>query len=241
MKLLAWNIQQGGAKRARAIAEVIQRFDADILVLSELRHSSSELLLRLRDLGWRHQLTGLELDRVAAVGILSRHVLVPLAETSVARVFPGRWIEAWVPSLGLVVAGVYGPLQTDPYDDFWHAVREVVPSRCEGAYLLAGDLNTGQSMLDAPKRRFFCSDHFVALGDLGLVDLWRSRYPERREYSYHHRKGNGVDGNGFRIDHILGSKTLALRPYSCEYDLAVRSSRVSDHAPVAIEFIASAL
>ena len=37
LRLLAWNIRQGGGARLAAIAEALARHDADILVLSEYR------------------------------------------------------------------------------------------------------------------------------------------------------------------------------------------------------------
>ena len=46
LRLLAWNIRQGGGSRLPAIAEALVRHDADILVLSEYRGGESALRLR---------------------------------------------------------------------------------------------------------------------------------------------------------------------------------------------------
>jgi len=37
MRLLAWNIRQGGGSRLPRIAEALKRHDADIVILSEYR------------------------------------------------------------------------------------------------------------------------------------------------------------------------------------------------------------
>src|SRR5438132_3381033 len=56
MRLLAWNIRQGGGSRLPRIADALRRQDADILVLSEYRGGPSAPRLRadLQALGYRH-------------------------------------------------------------------------------------------------------------------------------------------------------------------------------------------
>ena len=238
MKLLAWNIQQGGARRASAIVDVVVRHAPDVLVLTELRPSSAALLRELAARGWTHQVSGIG-DAPVCAGILAREPIIVSEPSGPELVLPGRWIEALVPSLGITVAAVYGPLQKEAYDTFWRAVLGVVSARVQGDFVLAGDLNTGESLLDAPHPRFFCSDHFVALRSAGLVDVWRQRNPEAREYSYHHRMSGGVAGAGFRLDHILASPGLAARTTGAGYDRSALEAKVSDHAPAYCEFAPS--
>jgi len=45
MRLLAWNIRQGGGSRLPRIADALKRHDADIVVLSEYRGGPSALRL----------------------------------------------------------------------------------------------------------------------------------------------------------------------------------------------------
>src|SRR5271156_6409755 len=56
MRLLAWNIRQGGGTRLPAIAQALARHEADILVLSEYRGGDSALRLceALERLGYPH-------------------------------------------------------------------------------------------------------------------------------------------------------------------------------------------
>ena len=57
LRLLAWNIRQGGGTRLAAIAAALARHEADILVISEYRGGDSASRLReaLTGLGYRHQ------------------------------------------------------------------------------------------------------------------------------------------------------------------------------------------
>src|SRR5215472_12733975 len=59
MRLLAWNIRQGGGSRLPRIAEALKRHDADIVVLSEYRGgpSAHRLCAALHVLGYRHATT----------------------------------------------------------------------------------------------------------------------------------------------------------------------------------------
>jgi hypothetical protein len=53
MRLLAWNIRQGGGSRLLRIADALKRHDADIVVLSEYRGgpSAPRLVAALHALG----------------------------------------------------------------------------------------------------------------------------------------------------------------------------------------------
>src|ERR1700757_1189472 len=59
MRLLAWNIRQGGGSRLPRIVDALKRHDADIVVLSEYRGglSAPRLCAALHALGYRHATT----------------------------------------------------------------------------------------------------------------------------------------------------------------------------------------
>src|SRR6516165_1101520 len=56
MRLLAWNIRQGGGSRLPRIADALKHHDADIVVLSEYRGgpSAPRLCAALHALGYRY-------------------------------------------------------------------------------------------------------------------------------------------------------------------------------------------
>src|SRR5215813_5709795 len=59
IRLLAWNIRQGGGSRLPRIADALKRHDADIVVLSEYRGgpSAPRLCAALHALGYSHAMT----------------------------------------------------------------------------------------------------------------------------------------------------------------------------------------
>lgn len=83
-----------------------------------------------------------------------------------------------------------------------------------------------------------CSDKeraaLVALNDLGLTDSFRIFEQADKSFSWWDYRMLGFRRNrGLRIDHILLSKTLALRCTACAIDRAPRKwEQPSDHAPV---------
>ena len=75
MRLLAWNIRQGGGSRLPRIAEALKRHDAEIVVLSEYRGgpSAPRLSEALHSLGYRHATTVLPPPGRNGVLIAARH------------------------------------------------------------------------------------------------------------------------------------------------------------------------
>ncbi len=114
--------------------------------------------------------------------------------------------------------------------------------------VVAGDYNIAPHDDDVydPKAwagEVLCSEaeraKFEALLDLGLVDCFRSLYPQQRDsFSWWHYRVNAFKRNmGLRIDHVLASDALKSRLHECCIDLAPRGlERPSDHAPVMAEF-----
>jgi len=237
MRLLAWNVQSGGAKRATAIVDFVRALEPDVLVLTEVRGASSSLLLRLADEGWRHQAVGENAAGRGAAAVLSRSPIerrTTLAEADGA--FPGRWVEAEVPDAGLSVVGIYGPLREERFDDFWRSALAGLAERRDRPVVAAGDMNTGESLRDAPDRNFFCSAHFAAAKQLGYVDAWRETHGgAAREYSWYSRGTGGVQLNGFRLDHALLSPALAPRLRDARYVHEARERKLSDHSPLLVE------
>jgi exonuclease III len=149
-------------------------------------------------------------------------------------------VEATIPDAGMTVAAFYGPLENDSYDEWWHSVRAAVALCIGRSFLLAGDFNTGLSVVDAPRDPFYCSDHFVALQRLGMTDAWRSKNADVREYSWYSRRA-GKDLNGFRLDHALTSPSLSTRLMNARYSHAERVPGTSDHSILLLELEGVAL
>jgi len=79
--------------------------------------------------------------------------------------------------------------------------------------------------------------HFRRLRDAGLVDLFRARHPDAREFSWwDYRAGAFHRGHGLRIDLLLASEPVARRLRGAAIDREWRKKQdgltPSDHAPV---------
>jgi exodeoxyribonuclease-3 len=238
VKILTWNIRHGGGTRVGAIASAIVSHAPDIAVLTEFRAAAGAELHRLLAAGgYRHLLAPALAPRQNGVAIASRWPLVASPRPMPAAVPQHRWLEADVPRLRVSIAAFYGPLEDVPYADWWTSVRAVMADRVRTPFVLAGDFNTGMSIVDAPRDPFYCADHFEALQTLGMTDVWRRTNPDAREYSWYSRRG-GRDLNGFRLDHILVSPPVAARLRASQYSHGERQASVSDHSILVADFSA---
>ena len=81
---------------------------------------------------------------------------------------------------------------------------------------------------------------FQALSELGLVDLFRARHPDRRLFSWwDYRAGDFHQNRGLRIDLLLATPPVADRSGEVRIDRDYRKKKegmiASDHAPVIAE------
>jgi exodeoxyribonuclease-3 len=65
--------------------------------------------------------------------------------------------------------------------------------------------------------------------DCGLIDAFRALHPEKIEYSW-----VGRTGDGYRYDHIHCTTDLAVTLVSCDYHHQTRIDRLSDHSALSV-------
>lgn len=230
MKLLSWNIQQGGGKRLDRIEDAIRRHDPDVIVLGEYMPNASRPLIDRLASTWPHRVLTEPPPRRGGLAVVSRIELQPMPVPTGPGEFPYRYLPVRLVPLGINVIGVYGPLHQEPYDAYWEGVLGDLAKLAATPSLVVGDFNTGASLIDAPDRAFFCSAHFSRLPTVGYRDLWRERSgPDHQEFTWYGRV------NGFRLDHAFGTQNLAERVRDCRYDHAVREEQISDHSALVVE------
>ena len=229
MRLLAWNIRQGGGSRLAGIMAAIARHDADVLVLSEYRGGDSAERLRaaLKASGYRHVTKLLPPPQRTGVLIAARRRFVERGPVCERVEEPWRLVDV---DLGVLrLTGVYMPnLQKKvPY---WQTLVDACTTRAVADALAIGDFNTCRAYVDEPGALDATAHFMDSMDAIGFRDLWRHRYPDGREFSwYSHR------GNGFRIDHAFLSPSLAARAGSVRYSHEERLAGLSDHSVLLLD------
>jgi exodeoxyribonuclease III len=224
VRLLAWNIRQGGGTRLSGIMAAIARHDADVLILSEYRggESAERLCAALKACGYRHLSRLLPPPQRTGVVVAARRRFVECGPLCRQVEEPWRLLDVDLGALRLT--GVYMPnLRAKlPY---WQSLLAALAQRAGSDALAIGDFNTCRAYVDEPGAIDVAAHFMDHVAAAGFSDLWRHRYPDGREFSwYSHR------GNGFRIDHAFLSPSLAARAGAVRYSHEERLSGLSDHS-----------
>jgi exonuclease III len=228
MRLLAWNIRQGGGSRLARIADAVSRHEADVLVLSEYRggEAAVRLLAALETLGYRYATLLAPPPGRSGVLIAARCAFRDHGEIDSRLPEPYRMVGAEFPAFRLV--GIYMPnlLMKVPY---WETLIATLVET-GGHALVVGDFNTCRPYLDEAGAIDRTAHYMDRMAEIGFCDLWRRRNPEVREYSWYSTRGNG-----FRIDHAFLTDALAACTGTIRYSHEERLAGISDHSPLILE------
>jgi exonuclease III len=228
MRLLAWNIRQGGGSRLPQIADALSRHEADVLVLSEYRggEAAVRLLAALATLGYRCATPLAPPPGRSGVLIAARCAFRDHGEVDGGLPEPYRMVGAEFPAFRLV--GIYMPnlLAKMPY---WETLIATL-GETGGRALAVGDFNTCRPYLDETGAIDRTAHYMDKMAEIGFCDLWRRRNPELREYSWFSTRGNG-----FRIDHAFLSDALVAHTGAIRYSQAERLAGISDHSPLILD------
>jgi exodeoxyribonuclease III len=229
MRILAWNIRQGGGSRLVGIAAALQVQNADVLVLSEYRGGEAGLRLRamLAGIGFPWASRSEPPPGRNGVLIAARQAFRDRGVVDATLPEPWKIVDAVFP--GFRLTGVYMP-NLRAKEPYWDRLIATLPDRARASALVIGDFNTCRPFVDEPGAFDVTAHYLDKIEAIGFSDLWRKRFPEGREYSwYSHRH------NGFRIDHAFFSRRLAKRTGEIRYSHTEREARLSDHSPLVLE------
>jgi len=250
MRIATWNIN-GLRARLDFIRIWLEARKPDVVGLQELKITDEEFPTEFFEaLGYRSITHGQKAWN--GVAVLSRRPaeLIRCGLPDQAD-FGARLLEARVDDIHFTT--VYCPNGKDvTHDDYprkltWFdaLARHWAGTPHAAATVLCGDFNVVPAAIDswlgADETHIFHTpaerDRLRALLDLGLVDLYRARHPERQAFSWwDYRNGAFHRGHGLRIDLLLGSAAVAERVERVEIDRDFRKKHEgltpSDHAPV---------
>ncbi|MBV9249320.1 MAG: endonuclease/exonuclease/phosphatase family protein, partial [Acetobacteraceae bacterium] len=199
---MAWNIRAGGGARLEGIAAAVVRHEANILVLTEYRngHAGARLRTTLASLGYGWMSSVEPPAGCNGVLIASRQRFREIGP--LCTEVPEPWRMIGVACEGMRLHGIYMPNMRAKVP-YWEALVSAA-RRTRGCALALGDFNTCRAHLDEAGAIDSTAYFLDRIEAAGFRDVWRHRFPERREFSWYSTRGNG-----FRIDHAFFSRGLA--------------------------------
>ena len=199
-------------------------------MLTEFRENKNSEFFRtkLAELGYLNTAVASVKKGLNTVLIASKHPFV--SETFYKELNEESHRLVLVHFKDLSIAGVYFAQKSEKEILFNFLNNNI--SELLGQYgLVIGDFNTGKHFIDEKEKTFHCAKHFEELELNGLVDTWRSRNGDTKEYTWFSNIGNG-----FRIDHAFATPKLNDNVDSVYYSHRERQNGVSDHSAMIIKF-----
>ncbi len=255
MRVVTWNVNSLKQRMPRFLPWIDER-KPDVVCLQETKLADDALAELLGD-----ELSGRGYE-IAAHGEASWNGVAIVSRVGLEDVergldgapgFPHPEARAIAATCGGVrVWSLYVPNGRQPGSDHYEyklewlrALHDVVAAGPDDA-IVAGDMNiaptdddvfdpeayAGQTHVTPPER-----EALARLGELGLRDVVRERWPSERVFSYwDYRAGMFHQDLGMRIDLVLASGSVADRVKAAWIDRQARKgSGPSDHAPVIVD------
>lgn len=225
MKILAWNIRQGGGRRIQQIIKSILAYQADVIIISEFHNTAPGDLMRskLLEAGYLFQKTSIE-ERKNTVLIASKIEGEFLTYYDQIELFPQSIISLEFESFKIY--GVYLP-HKKKHKLFEFLLEEI---DIEKPCIIMGDFNSGINFLDQKGSSFWYADNFPKLLKKSYVDAYRVIHDARLEFSWFSHQGNG-----FRYDHCWLHSSLVNDIEDCYFSHAEREAKESDHSLMVLE------
>jgi exodeoxyribonuclease III len=230
MKIVTLNIRHGGGNRVNKIISRLLKQNADTIVLTEFRENknSSEIKESLRNNGYFWQASCMRESKINSILVASRIEFEVIPLLGLPESCNNRTLMAKFPEFFLLA--VYFAQKEEKQKLFnyisMHCISLISPKG-----VIIGDFNTGKPFLDEKAKTFSCIEAFINLEKLGLIDSWRSRNSDSKEFSWY-----SSAGNGFRIDHVFSTLALDQEVKCIGYDHTPRIEGETDHSAMYVEF-----
>lgn len=226
IKILSWNIQQGGGTRIKQILAYINYSSFDIITLSEFQNTNKGTAIRkyLLEQGFAFQAVSRNNSSKNSVLIAST---IPFNSTIYKDIDPEyseNIILAEFAEFRLFACYLPHKKTHQLFDHLIDVANRGLPC------IIAGDLNSGINGLDQKGKSFWYEDDLLTLDRNGIIDIFRVKNGAVKEYSWYSHQGNG-----YRYDHILADEKLIPVISACYYEHAVREAKISDHSPMILE------
>ena len=251
MKIISWNVNGIRSVQSKGFAEILERLDADCILLQETKAQADQIDKALEGIDGYHIYSNCaERKGYAGVTILSRHEpLQIIHDIGIAehdqegRVIVAEFkdfylLNVYVPNSGEALARL-------DYRQSWDLefLAYCQQLQSKKPIIACGDFNVAHQEIDIarPKPNYNKSagytqveiDGFSRFIDAGLVDTYRHFHPDTIAYSWWSFRGGARARNvGWRIDYVLTSKALVGK---VKQAFILPDITGSDHCPVGIE------
>ncbi len=223
IKLLSWNIRQGGGSRVSEITKFIDSQHPSILVLSEYQNNKNGISIRnqLLRLGFNYQF-------VAQCEADINSVLIASIFPCNSRLFhtSNYQYQHGVISVDFEAFNLYGVYLPHKKK---HKLFDLLQSEItqNQPAIICGDFNTGENFIDQKEDSFWYTDELKKLKQLHMIDAFRHLHGDVKKYSWYSHQGNG-----YRYDHTFVHQDLVPLIETCEYLDEARVNKISDHSPM---------
>jgi len=208
MRLVAWNIRQGGGSRLPRIADALKRHDADVVILSEYRGgpSASRLCAALHALGYRHATTLVPPPNRNGVLVAARRPFREHGAVDIGLPEPYRLVRVDFDTFRLI--GIYMPnlVAKIPYRE---ALIATLSLQSANRALAIGDFNTCRAYLDEAGAIDATAHYMDAIEQIGFRDLCGTVIQTDANF---HGLAPGAMGSGSIMPFCHGSWPLVPAP-----------------------------
>ena len=227
LKIISWNIQQGGGSRIMPLALALINGLYDIIVLCEFKNNANGLKIRelLLENGYLFQSNTDSKSEDNSVLIASKHSSSTTLYPDADPVFSQNIITSHFSAFS--VMGVYLP-----HKKKHHLLPFITTKIAETQipFIVTGDYNIGHNYVDQKGDSFWYQAELQAFEKTGMVDAFRHIHQKKEEYSWFSHQGNG-----YRYDHTYVHESLLPIVKNCYYLHEWRQNKLSDHSPMVLE------
>lgn len=239
LRILNWNIRNPSLKRAKEQADWINKTNANIIILTEVKYSEGGVYIRdcLESFGFNVFFPRPEKDdycvMVASKSSASKNLNIKI------NFLPCRMVSITCETfLGKIkIVGTYvpsrGPIEKRNADKrkFQNQILDLLQhlseTRSTSNLIVGGDLNVVERnhLPHYPVFGEWEYEFYESFLKFGLADAYRTLNPHSQEYSWF-----GKEGDGYRFDHFFVSKNLLQYITECSYIHIPRTLKISDHS-----------
>lgn len=226
VKIISWNIQQGGGSRVSEICSEIIKSEAHIVCLNEFKNNESGIKIRTNLLraGYIHQLVG-EASKSDNTVLTASKLPFDGSHFSIQqKEYPQAIVSTKFKAFTLY--NMYLPHKKK--HNLFDLIVEEMKMQDRGIFV--GDFNSGKQYIDQKGNSFMYSEYFDKMEAQNYRDAWRNVHGDTLEYSWYSHQGNG-----YRYDHIYIHESILPVVKNCYYLHEWRLRKLSDHSAMVLE------